>query len=217
PARSSFCIGLPPQSTSTASPSPTKTIEVVSRSRAGAAPAVPRKVKCTASGGGAGSAQEQGHPDEREGHSHHARELGDANGPEDEGVGPERFREEAAHRVEAQVRQEQRTGRPLEPLAEDHYEEEEHHEVPQRFVEERGMKIFVLRVLDGPMRRRDEKSPRQVRRRAEGLLVEEVAPAADGLTEGEARSCDVQIRDGGEPRRERRTPPPREAPRDAAP
>src|SRR5215467_7306005 len=95
PARRSFCIGLPPQSTSTASP--TKTMEVVSRSRAGAAPAVPRKVKCTASDGGAGPTQEQGHPDEREGHSDHARELGDANGTEHEGVGAQRFREEPPH------------------------------------------------------------------------------------------------------------------------
>src|SRR5215467_4816509 len=216
PARSSFCIGLPPQSTSTASPSPTKTIEVVSRSRAGAAPAVPRNVKCTASGGRAGSAQEQGHPDEREGHSHYARELGDANRPEHEGVGAQRFREEAAHRVEAQVCQEQRAGRPLEPLAENYHEEEEHHQVPQRLVEERGMEVLVLRVLDGPMRRRDEKPPRQVRRRAEGLLVEEVAPAADGLTEGEARSCDVQVRDGGQSARERVTTAHEETADDAA-
>src|SRR5215470_12773263 len=205
PARSSFCIGLPPQSMSTASPSPTKTMEVVSRSRAGAAPAVPRNVKCTTSGGGAGSAQEQRHPDESEGHSHHARELGDANGPEHEGVGAQRFREETAHRVEPQIRQEQRARRSLEPLAKNHHEEKEHREVPERLVEERGMEVLVLRVLDGPMRWRDEKPPRQVRRRAEGLLVEEVAPAADGLTEGEARRCDVQVRDGGQPARERVT------------
>src|SRR5215470_10841753 len=179
PARSSFCIGLPPQSTSTASPSPTNTIEVVSRSRAGTAPAVPRKVKCTASDGGAGPAQEQGHPDEREGHSHHARELSDANGPEHERIRAQRLREEPAHRVEAQIRQEQRAGRPLESLAEHHHEEEEHREVPQRLVEERGMEVLVLRVLDGPMRGRDEQPPRQIRGRAERLLVEEVAPAAD--------------------------------------
>src|SRR5690242_11702117 len=100
PARSSFCIGLPPQSTSTASPSPTKTMEVVSRSRAGTAPAVPRKVKCTASDGGAGPAKEEGHPNQCEGDPEHARELRDTDGTEHEGVGAQRLREKAADGVE---------------------------------------------------------------------------------------------------------------------
>ena len=46
-ARSSFWMGLPPQSTSTASPAPTNTSEVLSRASEGTAPEVPRKAKCT--------------------------------------------------------------------------------------------------------------------------------------------------------------------------
>src|SRR5512144_719326 len=43
------------------------------------------------------------------------------------------------------------------------------------------------------MRRRDEQLPREVGRAAEGFLVEEVAPPADGLPDREARSRDVEI------------------------
>src|SRR6266436_67609 len=160
PARRSFCIGLPPQSTRAASPWPTKTMDVVSRSGAGTAPELPRKVKCTASSGGAGPSQEHGHADQRERHSDHARELGDTNGTKHEGVRAEGFGHEAAHGIEAQVGEEESAGRPLEALAKSEQGQEENDEIPDRFVEERGVEILVLRELGGSVRRRDEEPPR---------------------------------------------------------
>src|SRR5262249_23677307 len=78
------------------------------------------------------------------------------------------------------------------------------------------MEVLVLRILDGPVRRRDEEAPGQVRRGAERLLVEEVAPAPDGLTEGEARRRDIEVGDGGQPARERVAAPHEETADDAA-
>src|SRR5205809_2878885 len=153
PARRSFCMGLPPQSTRTASPSPTKTMEVVSRSRAGTAPELPRNVKCTASGGGASPAEEHGHADQGEEHSDHARELGDPNGTEHEGVRAESFGHEAAHGIQAQIREEEGAGSVLEALAKHEVEKQEDDEVPDRLVEERRMEVLVLGELDGPVRR----------------------------------------------------------------
>src|SRR5258705_2435978 len=197
-ARRSFCMGLPPQSTRTASPSPTKTIEVVSRSRAGTAAELPRNVKCTASGGGAGPAEEHGHADQGEGHPDHARELGDTNGTEHEGVRAEGFGHEATHGIETEVGEEEGAGSALEAPAKHEEEKEEDEKVPDRLVEERRMEILVLGELDGPVRRGDEEPPWEIRGRAECLLVEKVPPAADGLSHGYARRRDIEIGDGGQ-------------------
>src|ERR1700730_13450808 len=153
PALRSFCIGLPPQSTSTASPPPTKTMDVVSRSRAGTAPELPRKVKCTASGRGAGATQEHGHADQRQRDAHHARKLGDTDGSEHERVGAEGFGHEAAQRIEPQIRQEERARCPLEALAEDADEQGGDEEVAYRLVEESRVEELIPRELDGPVRR----------------------------------------------------------------
>ena len=61
------------------------------------------------------------------------------------------------------------------------------------------MEELGLRVLERALARRDEELPRQIRRRAEGLLVEEVAPASDGLPERQARRGDVEIGPHGQP------------------
>src|SRR5262249_25667545 len=78
------------------------------------------------------------------------------------------------------------------------------------------MEVLVLRILDGPVRRRDEEAPGQVRRGAERLLVEEVAPAPDGLTEGGAGRGDIGVGGGGHPGRERVAAPHEEPADDAA-
>src|SRR5882762_1280184 len=61
------------------------------------------------------------------------------------------------------------------------------------------MKEFLLGELERAVGRRDVKLPRQIRRRAERLLVEEIAPASDGLAKGKARRGDVHVGDGGQP------------------
>src|ERR1700675_2857015 len=172
PASMSFWAGLPPQSTRTASREPTKTRDVVSRFRPGRAPELPRKTKCTASGGDAGPAQKQRDAHERQRHADDAGQLRHAERPEHERVGSESLGDETADRVEPEVGQEQRARRPLEPVPEDADQDNEDDEVPHRFVEERRVEELILDVLDGPVRHRNVEPPRQVRRRAEGLLVE---------------------------------------------
>src|SRR5437016_9519532 len=61
------------------------------------------------------------------------------------------------------------------------------------------MKEFLLRELERAVRRRDVELPGQIRRRAERLLVEEIAPASDGLPQSKARRSDVHVGDGGQP------------------
>src|SRR6266508_623044 len=196
PASMSLWPGLPPQSTSTASPPATKRMEVASRSRPGRAPELPRKTKCTASGGGADPAQKQRDAHEGEGHADDAGQLGHANGPEHERVGAESLGDETAGGVEPEVGQEERARRPLDPVAEDADQDDEDQEVPHRLVEEGRVEELFLGELGWPMLRRDVESPRQVRGRAEGLFVEEVAPPAYGLAQCQARRRDVQIGDG---------------------
>src|SRR2546425_560933 len=61
------------------------------------------------------------------------------------------------------------------------------------------MKEFLLRELERAVRRRDVELPGQIRRRAERLLVEEIAPASHGLPQSKARRRDVHVGDGGQP------------------
>src|SRR5574342_279939 len=199
PASKSLWAGLPPQSTRTAALSPAKTRDVVSRSRPGIAPAVPRKAKCTASGGGAGASQEQRDAHDRERHTNDAGQLRHPNGPEHERIGAEGLGDEPADGVEPDVSQEQGARRPFERVATETDEDNENEEVPRRLVEERRVKELNLGELDGAVRRRYVQPPRQIRGRAERLLVEEVAPPPNGLAQREARCGDIQVRDGRQP------------------
>ena len=97
--------------------------------------------------------------------------------------------------MSASVRRASVMNRPTEDTDED----DEDQEVPQRLVEERWVEEFVLDVLDGPVLRRDVEPPRQARGCPEGLLVEEVAPPAYGLSQRQARRGDVQVGDGRQP------------------
>src|SRR5438034_69693 len=90
---------------------------------------------------------------------------------------------EATDRVEADVAEEERAGAAGESRAEPGDEKPEHHEVPDRLVEEGRVEVLVLAVAELAVRRRDVELPRQVRRTAVGLLVEEVPPAPDRLAE----------------------------------
>ena len=65
------------------------------------------------------------------------------------------------------------------------------------------MEELVLEEREGPVRRRDVEPPRQARRGAEGLLVEEIAPPSDRLTERHARRGRVEVTRQGQ------APPPR--------
>ena len=56
------------------------------------------------------------------------------------------------------------------------------------------MEELRLGILERPVVGRDVELPRQARRRAERLFVEEVAPAPDRLPEREARRRDVEVR-----------------------
>ena len=53
------------------------------------------------------------------------------------------------------------------------------------------MEVGLLYVLKRAMGLIDENSPRQICRPSEGLLVKEVTPAPDGLTEDEAWGADI--------------------------
>src|SRR5262245_51559023 len=55
------------------------------------------------------------------------------------------------------------------------------------------MEKIALRVFDRPMIWRDVELPRQIRRRAECLLVEEIPPSPDGLADREARGGDIEV------------------------
>ena len=146
-----------------------------------------------------GAPHQPGHAEQRGGHAEQAHELRDANGAEHEGIRAERFGHEAAHRVQAEVDQEEGARRALEALAKHPDEQREHHRVPERFVQEGRVEELGLGVFERALARRDEELPRQIRRRAEGLLVEEVAPASDGLPERQARRGDVEIGPHGQP------------------
>src|SRR5712691_615373 len=87
PAAARFLVGLPPTSTTSTSEGPTKASDVVSRVALGIAPDVPRKTKCTALSG-AGALEENRNHDDRQGDPDPARQLGHADGPEHEAVGP---------------------------------------------------------------------------------------------------------------------------------
>ena len=58
-------------------------------------------------------------------------------------------------------------------------------QAPERFVEEAGMHRFSERALA-------HHAPRQISRRAVRLLIEEVAPAAESLTDQEADHGDIE-------------------------
>src|SRR6267143_4487657 len=60
------------------------------------------------------------------------------------------------------------------------------------------MEELILEERERPVRRRDVEPPRQARRSAEGLLVEEVAPPSDRLAERQARRGRVEVTRHGE-------------------
>src|SRR5439155_18956180 len=71
-------------------------------------------------------------------------------------------------------------------------EEAEQHEVPERLVEGGRVEILVLAEAERAVRGRDVELPEQVRRLPEGLLVEEVPPTPDRLSERDGGGCDVE-------------------------
>src|SRR4030095_15286974 len=130
--------------------------------------------------------QQEREPDRGHRHADQAHHLRDAEGAEHQRVHAEAFREETAEGVEAEIGQEQRAGRPLQPVAEHEVEQEEDDQVPHGLVEEGRVEELRLRVLQRPVRWRDEELPRQIGRTSERFLVEEVPPSPDGLPEREA-------------------------------
>src|SRR5262249_36307440 len=99
---------------------------------------------------------------------------------------------EAADRVEADVREEQRAWPLPESRAQQADQQQEHREVPQRLVEERRVEEVELRVAERAMLGRDVELPRQIGRSAEGFFVEEIPPSADGLPEHHRWRGDVE-------------------------
>src|SRR5712692_8262012 len=146
-----------------------------------------------------GSAEHPGEADHGDGETDHARDLRDAEVAEPEAVEAERFDGESADGVEADVAEEQRAGMPPEPRAEQQDEDQEDTEVPERLVEEGGVEVLVLLEAERPLRRRDVELPWQIRGAAEGLLVEEVTPTANGLTDRDAGRHHVQAFQNREP------------------
>src|SRR3989449_265186 len=139
-----------------------------------------------------GATAHPGHARHGNDDAEHARELRHAVGAEPEAVEPKRFDREAANRVEADVGKEERARAAGESRAEHADEEPEHHEVPERLVQEGRVEILVLAEAERAVWGRDVELPRQVRRLPERLLVEEVPPAADRLSERDGGSSDVE-------------------------
>ncbi len=122
-----------------------------------------------------------------------------ADGAEHQRVRAQRLGEEPPERIEADVGEEQRARRARQAIAKSPQQEREDRRVPQRLVEKRRVEVLGLRVLDRAVGGRDVELPRKRGRRAERLLVEEVAPAPDGLSEREARRRDVEIAEQRQP------------------
>src|SRR5207249_7366769 len=82
-----------------------------------------------------------------------ARQLRDAEAVEPEAVEPERLDREAAHGVQTDIAEEQRARPVAKPRTEPEREGKEDPGVPERLVEEGGMKVVVLREPGRSMRR----------------------------------------------------------------
>ena len=152
---------------------------------------------------GAGPAQQQRNADQRRHDAESTDELGDAEGSEHQRVGPQRLGEDTTARVQPHVAEEQGARRFLAPTTQDANQEQEDAEIPQRLVEERGMEEFAPGVRQRSVRGRDVELPGQLGRSPECFLVEEVAPAPDRLSDGEARRRHVEIRSQRETARPR--------------
>src|SRR5882724_1097214 len=139
-----------------------------------------------------GAAARPGHSGHRDEHADDARELRHADGAEPEAVEPERLDGEAADRVEAHVREEERPRARAEPRAQPPDEQQKDREVPQRLVEEGRVEVLVLGVAERTVLGRDVELPRQIGRTAEGFIVEEVAPPADRLAEYHVGPHDIE-------------------------
>src|SRR3990170_4843612 len=196
PAARSFWTGLPPISTRRISERPTNARDVVSRCAPGIAPEVPRKTKCTS--GWTRSFQENGHQDDRQNDPDPAGQLGEPDRAEHEAVGPEPLNDQPPHGVEPHVDPEEARRRPRDPIAKHPDEEGEDQEIPEGFVEKRRVEELRLGIHERAVRRGDVELPGQRRRRAERLLVEEVAPAADPLPQHQARGDDVEVAGQGQ-------------------
>ena len=61
------------------------------------------------------------------------------------------------------------------------------------------MEVSLLNIVKGSVGLIDENSPRQVCWSSEGLLVKEVSPAPEGLSENEARGADIGNLPEGKP------------------
>src|SRR3989442_1810554 len=140
-----------------------------------------------------------GHARHGDDDAEHARELRHAVGAEPEAVEPECLDREATDRVEADIAEEERARAAGEARAEPGGEEPEHHEVPDRLVEEGRVEILVLAEAERAVWRRDVEPPRKIRRSAERLFVEEVPPASDRLAERDRGGRDVETAEDRKP------------------
>src|SRR5437879_7441482 len=113
----------------------------------------------------------------RDDDSEHARELRHAVGAEPEAVEPECLDREATDRVEADVAEEERARAAGESRAEPGDEKAEHHEVPDRLVEEGRVAILVLAEAERTVWRRGVELPPKIRRSGETPFVCEAPPA----------------------------------------
>src|SRR5436309_3537348 len=187
---------------------------IVSLRHAGRQPRDRRAARPRRSAGGrrfGGAAARPGHSRHRDEDADHARELRHADRAEPEAVQPERLDGEAADRVKADVREEEGAGARPQARAQQTDEQQEDDEIPQRLVEEGRMEVLELGVAERAVLGRDVELPRQIGRPPEGLFVEEIAPAADGLSEHHRRGGHV------EPAENRQPPPIREPRADQRP
>ncbi len=125
-------------------------------------------------------------------------ELGDRDPVEGPVVRPERLEEEADEPVPDEEDEQEVTGaKPLARVVPDPDEDDRPERARDRLVQEERvepgrLRIEAARVGLDPMCAVDRDPPRQGRRRAVQLLVEEVPPAGDGLHHEQARRDDVR-------------------------
>ena len=113
-----------------------------------------------------------------------------------ERIDPQPFNPEpsaaVAHQVNAAQRPCRKLDLPLDSPAKQPEQQQQHPQVPDRLVEERGVKGGLIQEFNRPVRKRDGQFPGQVGRKAKRLGIKEVPPAADRLTQGDGGQEDIQ-------------------------
>ena len=135
---------------------------------------------------------EDQHPGREDGHASHD-DLVDIDTAHVGGIQADEFQEKAPHRIHDQIDVQQITRQQfiLFRPAQEH-QQEEVEQVPNGLVQEHGMEMGEFFITGQTMRRVNKDGPGQIGRRAVQLLVEEIAPTANGLRQSQSGHNDIR-------------------------